>query len=158
MRRVITAVTAGALALVAGLGAVFIIGMRRRSPTVIGAVRRVARATKGLQLRSAGSAGVYASVIRHAGRSSGMEYETPVRAVSDSGGFVIALPYGSGSDWVKNVLAQGGATIIHKGSAYRVDQPRVAPLTEAEEHFSARDRRAHRLFGVTECLKLRIVE
>ena len=80
MRRVI-AVAAGALALVA----------------VLGAVRRLARATKGLQLRSAGSAGVYASVIRHAGRSSGMAQETPVRAVSDSGGFVIASPYGSGS-------------------------------------------------------------
>jgi len=158
MRRVVIAVVAGTLALVAGLGAAFIVGMRRRSPSVIGVVRRVARATKGLQLRSAGSAGAYASVVRHVGRSSGKEYETPVRAAAGSGGFVIALPYGSGSDWVKNVLAQGGATIIHNGSAYRVSQPRVAPLTEAEGHFSGSDQRAHRLFGVTECLELRTVE
>jgi deazaflavin-dependent oxidoreductase (nitroreductase family) len=157
MRRVVIVMVAGVLAVAAGLGAAFIIGMRRRSPAVIGAVRRVARAMNRLALRSAGSASAYASVVRHVGRRSGREYETPVRAVAGSGRFVIALPYGSKTDWVKNVLAQGEATIIHRGSAYRVGQPHVVPLTEDQELFSARDQRAHRLFGVTECLELRVV-
>jgi hypothetical protein len=71
--------------------------------------------------------------------------------------FVVALPYGSDSDWVKNVRAHGTAVIIYHGSEYRVDHPAVVPLGMAEDSFSPRDRRAHRLFGVTECLTARRV-
>jgi hypothetical protein len=86
-----------------------------------------------------------------------VEYQTPVRAVATADGFVIALPYGSASDWVKNVRARGTAIIIHAGREYRVDHPMLVPLAAVKDNFSARDQRAHRLFGVTECLTVRRV-
>jgi hypothetical protein len=49
------------------------------------------------------------------------------------------------------------AVIIYDGREYRVDHPAVVPLRMAEDSFSPRDRRAHRLFGVTECLTVRRV-
>jgi deazaflavin-dependent oxidoreductase (nitroreductase family) len=132
-------------------------GMRRRSPAVIGAVRRLSRATKELPLKSAGRPGGYASVVRHVGRASGREYETPVHAVVTAEGFAVALPYGPDSDWVKNVRARGKAVIIHDGNEYRVGDPALVPLESAEDNFSPGDRRAHRVFGVTECLTVRRV-
>ena len=70
-------------------------------------------------------------------------------------GFVIALPYGLSADWLKNVLASGSATIAHDGSTYDVDRPEVVPLSTVEHQFSPTDQRAHRLFGVDQCLRVR---
>jgi hypothetical protein len=47
--------------------------------------------------------------------------------------------------------------IIYDGREYRVDHPAVVPLRMAEDSFSPRDRRAHRLFGVAKCLTVRRV-
>jgi len=91
-------------------------------------------------------------VVRHVGRTSGKSYETPVHSVATDGGFAIALPYGSGSDWVENVLARGTAAIVYGGRTYPVDDPKIVPLAAATPAFTSRDRLAHRLFGVKECL------
>jgi deazaflavin-dependent oxidoreductase (nitroreductase family) len=157
MWRVLARAVGGLLSVVAAIVVVFVVGMRKRSPVVIDAVRRVSRATKRFPLKSAGRSRAYTSVVRHVGRTSGREYQTPVHAVATAEGFVVALPYGSDSDWVKNVRAHGSAVIIHDGSEYRVDHPVLAPLRAAEDSFSPRDRQAHRLFGVTECLIVRRV-
>jgi hypothetical protein len=69
-------------------------------------------------------------------------------------GFVIALPYGPGTDWVKNILASGSATLIHEGQTYAVDKPDVTPLSVAAADVGPRGLRLLRLFGVQECLRL----
>lgn len=150
--RVLGVLVAVLVALILAVGVTFVVGVRRHSPVVINAVRRVARTTKRLSLKSAGTAGAYASVIRHVGRRSQRQYETPVRAVATVDGFAIALPYGSDSDWVRNVLARSTAVVVHKGQAFLVDQPSVVPLVAVEDSFTPRDQRAHRLFAVRECL------
>ncbi len=138
---------------------ILLMGMRAKSPRVLGAVRRVNRAVfNPQQMKSAGTEGAYASIIEHRGRTSGRRYETPVGALATEDGFVIALPYGSQADWLRNVLASGSATIVNEGSTYRVDQPEVVPIAAAADHFSASDQRAHRLFGVDQCLRVRRVE
>src|SRR4051812_42640017 len=116
------------LALLAGLaavGTVFVVGMRRKSPIVLNAVRRSGRAMKPLVLRSAGTASSPTTVVEHVGRTSGRDYETPVVAALFDGGFVIALPYGQNTDWLKNVLAAGSATIRFDGHRYVTVDPRV---------------------------------
>jgi hypothetical protein len=55
---------------------------------VIDAVRRLSRATKRLPLKSAGRSRAYASVMRHTGRTSGREYQTPVHAVATADGSI----------------------------------------------------------------------
>jgi len=152
MRTVLVRVGAVFVSLVGAIGVVFVVGMRRKSPTVVNAVRRVSRATKALPLQTAGTGDAYASVVRHVGRTSGKSYQTPVHAVATDDGFAIALPYGPGSDWVKNVLARGTAAIVYRGRTYPVDEPKIVPLAEAMPNFTPADRLAHRLFGVKECL------
>src|ERR687897_802668 len=143
----------GGLLFVLGvIGIVFLAGMRTKSPLVLNAVRRSSRATKRFVLKSSGTPGGIASVIRHVGRTTGRPYETPVQAVATDDGFVIALPYGPNTDWLKNVLAMESATIVHEGETYLVDRPEVVPMSVAEPLFTLKDQRTHRLFRVEECL------
>ena len=157
MRSIAKFVGGVVLALVA-LGVVFIVGMRTKSPPVLNTVRRLGRATKGFVLSSAGTAGNSVSVVHHVGRTTGRAYETPIGAVPTDDGFVIALPYGSNTDWLKNVLASGQATIVHDGTSHAVDRPEVITIADVTPFFSPNDQRAHRWFGVQDCLQVRRVE
>jgi hypothetical protein len=109
-------------------------------------------------MRSAGTPGAYASVIRHRGRVSGRQYETPVGAVAAGDGFAIGLVYGSRARWCQNVLASGSATIVHDGQAYAVDHPEIVPMQTVATHFTAGDQRGFRRFAVDQALRVRRVE
>jgi deazaflavin-dependent oxidoreductase (nitroreductase family) len=154
MRRAITRTAGGLVLVVSVTGVVFVTGMRAKSPPVVDGVRRLGRAMRPLAIKSAGGPGASASVIHHVGRTSGRPYATPVGAAPDDDGFVIALPYGLSADWVKNLLASGSATIDHDGGTHHVERPEVLALADVEDVFSRGDRRAHRLFGVDQCVRV----
>src|SRR5499427_5410381 len=119
------------------------------------ALRRLTRVTRPLALRSAGSSGSGTSVVRHVGRRSGRSYQTPVVAVEHEDSFLIALPYGERTDWLKNVLGKGSATIVTNGHAYEVDRPEVIAMAEATGYFRPREQRMHRQFHVDSALQVR---
>lgn len=151
-----TTLLSGLLAVLLTVLVVFGLGMRLQWPLVLRTVRRMNRRfINPRQLRSAGSPGAAASVVRHRGRRSGTTYETPVGAVPTDEGFVIALPYGTTADWVKNVLAGGSATIVHEGATHEVEHPVVVPLPQVLDVFPAGEQRTLRVFGVRNCLRLR---
>ena len=150
---------AGLLLAVLLVGVAFLLGMRAKSRLLLDAVRRMNRAFMNpRQMATAGTPGAYAAIIRHRGRTSGASYETPVGAVATDDGFVIALPYGTRPDWLKNVLAAGSATIVHEGHAHRVTDLGVVPMESVESLFPAKDRRTHRMFRVDLCLRARRAE
>jgi deazaflavin-dependent oxidoreductase (nitroreductase family) len=119
------------------------------------ALRLFTRAARPLALRSAGKEGSNTSVVRHVGRRSGQMYQTPVIAAQHDDSFVIALPYGQRTDWLKNVLAAGSAAIVTNGHTYDVDQPQVVPMAEATAYFRPREQRMHRQFHVDTALQVR---
>ena len=139
------------LVVAAGLTvAVVMVGLRTKCTPVLTAVRRVNHVFWNPRaMKTAGTPGAYASVIRHVGRTTGRSYETPIGAIATDDGFVIASPYGSQADWLKNVLASGSATIVDEGGTYRVDQPQMVPSDSVASHFSPQNQRAHRWFGVS---------
>jgi deazaflavin-dependent oxidoreductase (nitroreductase family) len=150
LRNLVIALFLGSLAFLAA----YMLGIRTKSPQVLGTIRKVNRSVfNPLQMKSAGHPGSYASVIRHEGRKTSKTFETPVVAIPTDDGFVIALPYGSQSDWVKNVLAGGHATIVHDGSTYRVEKPEVVAMANAADSFPLQNQRTHGWFGVDECLR-----
>ena len=155
---VVTVVSASVFALLGAIG-VLMIGMRTKSSAVLTAVRRFNRKVGNpKQMKTAGTAGAYAAIIRHVGRTSGRQYETPVGATFIDGGFVIALPYGAQADWLKNVLASGSATLVHEGTTYEVDQPQLVPTPTVVQHMAVREQKMLRMFGVEQCLQLHRVE
>jgi len=63
------------------------------------------------------------AVLRHHGRKSGKQYEVPIAAIPTGTTFIIALPWGRGTDWVRNVRAAGRCTIRWKGADYECTEP-----------------------------------
>jgi deazaflavin-dependent oxidoreductase (nitroreductase family) len=155
--RTVILVVGTLIAAVVTVGAIFVVGMRRKTPAVLNAVRRSGRAMKPLVLRSAGRTGAPTSVVEHTGRNTGSPYETPVVAAPIADGFVVALPYGPNTDWLKNVVAAGRATIRFDGHPHAVDLPEVVPMEEVATDFAPREQRMHRQFNVRDALRVRTV-
>lgn len=65
----------------------------------------------------------------------------------------ISLPYGEGTQWLRNVLAADGATVIHNGTEISARDPEVVPI--AEMPMVKSDRAGVVIFGVTHALRLR---
>lgn len=97
----------------------------------------------------------YAAVIRHTGRRSGTNYATPVVADQVGDGFILPLPYGTGVDWLRNVLAAGRATVTVGGRSYEVTDPEIIDAATAGPQLSPRRRRAFERFGIESFVKLK---
>jgi hypothetical protein len=139
------------------LGAVFALGMRAKSPLVLGFLIWLAkRFMNPAQMRTAGKPGAYAGIIRARGRVSGRMIETPVGIIADGDAFLIALPYGPRPQWLRNVFAVGEATLVHEGATYAVDRPEMVPTATVAERFSPTDQRLFRVLAVDQCLRLRL--
>jgi deazaflavin-dependent oxidoreductase (nitroreductase family) len=152
----VVAVILGALigAFVALLG-LLVAGMRWQVSPVVNAVRRMNRSvTNPRVMRTAGTEGTQTSVIEHVGRKSGKTYETPVDIIETTTRMLIALPYGARTDWLRNVLDAGSATVVHRGERIPLERPAVVATADVAELIPARTLRTLRLFGVSQCLSL----
>jgi deazaflavin-dependent oxidoreductase (nitroreductase family) len=153
MARKVLIVLAVLFLAISAIAIVYVLGIRSESSTVRNAARRFHhRVGNRVQMRSPGT---FASVIRHQGRRTGKTYETPVWAVPTEDGFVIAVVYGSRSDWLKNVMASGAAAIVHQGDTFAVNHPEIIPMEPARAYFPATLQRTHRLIRVDRCLRVR---
>lgn len=132
-----------------------VVALRAKWAPGVKAVRRFTRLMNPRQMKTAGQPGAYAAVIRHVGRRSGHGYETPVGVVETSRGLVVALPYGTSPDWLKNVMTAGEAELVHEGEAFRVVQPEIVPADETAAVTGRVDRFLQRLYGVDQALLLR---
>ena len=138
---------------VASVIAVFV-GFRMRAPWALDVMRWMTKLVfNPYQMRRAGQPGAYAGVIEHRGRLSGTAYQTPVGIRPTDDGFVIALPYDTRPDWVRNVLAAGTATITYEGERHEVAGPEVLPIEWALPYFTEKDKRG--IGAITQFLRLR---
>jgi deazaflavin-dependent oxidoreductase (nitroreductase family) len=127
-----------------------------RHPNRPSLVQRAAIATMALARPIAGRRllPLYA-VIEHQGRKSGAAYRTPIVARRTEGGFVLPVPFGPNTNWVRNVLAAGEATITWKGGRHPVTAPRLVDLAAATPSLSGFMRRGATRFGITDWLEVR---
>jgi deazaflavin-dependent oxidoreductase (nitroreductase family) len=95
------------------------------------------------------------AILRHVGRRSGRVYTTPVVAHSIPGGYLIALPYGSDTDWCRNVQVAGAGTLQRQGNSYVVGEPEVLEAAVAVPLLPPRVQRALRPFHIQRYLRLR---
>lgn len=99
-----------------------------------GPPRRVVQASGPLVLKVSGRRWfpLYA-IMHHVGRRSGTRYDTPIAVVPTVARdiILIGLPWGAKTNWARNVLAAGGATLTWKGGAVHVTEPRLLEPAEA---------------------------
>ena len=93
-------------------------------------------------------------LIVHRGRRSGTEYQTPVNVFPTGGGFVVALTYGPGTDWVKNVLAAGGCELRTRGRVVHLTEPCLFH-DETRHHIRPLERQVLGVMGVADFLSLK---
>ena len=104
--------------------------------------------------RMAGTRYWYTALLRHTGRRSGKSYATPLMAMRVSGGFLIALPYGTSVDWLRNVQAAGRAPLQLRGQTYVVADPVIVEPPTALPQLSAAMRNTMRWFDVKNYVEL----
>lgn len=65
------------------------------------------------------------AVVHHVGRKSGRAYGTPVLAFPVAGGYVTPLPYGTDTDWCRNLVEAGKGRLERLGQLVSVRNPRI---------------------------------
>jgi len=95
------------------------------------------------------------ALVEHTGRKSGKSFSTPVNAFHVDGGIRFALTYGRGSDWVRNVLAADGCTVIMKGKRIALTAP-VLGVDPRADWAPPGARQILRATGSTDYLQCRI--
>ncbi len=94
------------------------------------------------------------AIIQHRGRVSGHLYRTPVWAFRAADGFAVALTYGAGSEWVRNVRTHGGCRIRRVGRTFDLSDPRVVTGREGRRLVPGLVRPPLWILGVSEFLHL----
>jgi deazaflavin-dependent oxidoreductase (nitroreductase family) len=92
------------------------------------APRGLARFNKRVTNRVLGRLAPFApgfGLLVHTGRRSGRTFRTPVNIFRADDGYVIALTYGPGSDWVRNVVAANGCDVIMRGRTAHLSDPEI---------------------------------
>ena len=64
-------------------------------------------------------------ILVHHGRRSGRVYRTPVLSFRRADRLVFALTYGTGTDWVRNVVAAGSCDLVIGGLTLHLVEPRL---------------------------------
>lgn len=76
------------------------------------------------------------AVVHHRGRKTGRELSLPVAVRATDDTFLIVLPWGPGTNWVRNVLAAGGCTVRWRGGDHAVVEPELLDRSMARRYFS----------------------
>ena len=97
------------------------------------------------------------AILEHRGRKSGKLYRIPVVARRTADGFLIPMPFGEGTDWVRNVLAAGSCAIVWKGRRFEADQARTVDNQEAAPSFDRIQRRLLPIIGIQHFMRVRSV-
>ncbi|MGZ8786334.1 MAG: nitroreductase family deazaflavin-dependent oxidoreductase [Acidimicrobiia bacterium] len=95
-------------------------------------------------------------VLKHVGRLSGRTYRTPLDAHAIAGGYIFIVMYGASSDWVKNVLVAGAATLEIGDHEIELVSPRLVSKEDAWKLLSATTKAPPGFLRVTEYLQMEV--
>ena len=101
-------------------------------------LRHLARLSRPISLPLSGRRGMRIwALVHHQGRRSGAAYATPVAIGRSRDGFVIPIPFGEATQWVRNVQAAGGCTVRWNGRDHVEVQPEIIDRAAAAAAFPA---------------------
>ncbi|MDM4761972.1 nitroreductase family deazaflavin-dependent oxidoreductase [Galbitalea sp. SE-J8] len=81
------------------------------------------------------------SIVRHVGRRSGREFETPIIVAPVADGFVAELTYGPGVNWYRNIVAAGRCEVVFHGEDIAIDRIERMPTDAGRAAFPPLERR-----------------
>jgi deazaflavin-dependent oxidoreductase (nitroreductase family) len=96
-------------------------------------------------------------VVHHIGRRSGKPYETPINCWVGDGVLTAPLTYGSEVDWLRNLTAAGGGSVVVKGQTLGLGVPRILDEEEGRARMPAPVRPMLSLLNVDEFVEFPIL-
>jgi deazaflavin-dependent oxidoreductase (nitroreductase family) len=105
--------------------------------------------------RIAGRRYWYTALLHHTGRRSGKTYATPLTPMRVSDGLLIALPFGSSVDWLRNLQSTGRATLQLRGDTFEVGEPVLTDAATALQQLPVITRTLSRWIGANDFVKLK---
>lgn len=87
------------------------------------------------------------AVVEHLGRKSGKRYDTPVSVFRQESVLAVILLHGE-TDWARNVLAAGRATLRHRRTTVRLSEPKIIPPGQATKEVPRLARLGNRIAGI----------
>lgn len=94
-------------------------------------MRRVNRAFTNRLMRPVAGVLPPLAIVHHVGRKSGRAYRTPVLAFPVEGGYLTPLPYGTDTDWCRNLLEARKGRLERFGRETPVRNPRIVDAEDA---------------------------
>jgi len=95
-------------------------------------------------------------LIRHVGRKSGRQYETPVVAARNMDHFIFALTYGKEVDWYRNILTHTSAEVLWKGYWFRLTAPKSLDTAAGKNSFPLLAKTFLTLLGISDFFQMEI--
>ncbi len=89
------------------------------------------------------------------GRKTSRAYTIPVAITASSTHLFIPVPFGSGTQWVQNVLAAGGCTVRWKGQLIPATEATLVGQDEALGAFNRLEQPVIRASGLSTFMRLR---
>src|SRR5664280_1913321 len=75
------------------------------------------------------------AVVHHRGRTSGRDLSVPVAVIATPDVFVVNLPWGTQTNWVRNVLTAGHCIVRWKGASHHVTDPELLDEAAARPYY-----------------------
>ena len=94
------------------------------------------------------------ALLRHVGRRSGKQYETPIMVWRMKDGFMIVLTYGPNTDWLRNLQAADQGNLRWHKREYTFKKPELIDAKTAEPALPPFIKFVLRLRGQHEYVKL----
>ena len=94
------------------------------------------------------------AMLRHVGRRSGKQYETPIMVWRMKDGFMIVLTYGRNTDWLRNLQAADQGSLRWHRREYTFKRPELIDAKTAEPALPSFISFVLRLRGQHEYVKL----
>lgn len=93
-------------------------------------------------------------IVRHTGRTSGRVYALPVAVHRSATGFVIPVPFGEQTQWVRNVVAAGSCTLRWRAREYPLTDPRLVGWDDVRDEYGRAFRTIIPVIGLETFLQL----
>jgi deazaflavin-dependent oxidoreductase (nitroreductase family) len=104
---------------------------KSRNPRVVGWLTSYHKhVTNPVMVRFFSGRSAHSALLHHVGRRSGSAYVTPLTAHRSEETIIVPLPYGTETDWLRNLQAAGQGVVELEGRGFRVDEPVVVPIDE----------------------------
>lgn len=132
---------------------------RSRNPRVIGWLTRYHKhVTNPVMVRFFSGLSANAALLHHVGRQSGKAFVTPLTAHRTEDTVIVPLPYGTETDWLRNLQAAGQGVVELEGRCFHVDEPEVVPVDDVMPLLPPFVVRIVRLHDTKNALRLHVIE